>query len=751
MSDKNVNNINLKSEEVIDFSQYWSTVSSYKWRILIFTAAVVVGAFMFARSMDRVYSATTTLLIESDQAKVVSIDDVYEINTNNKEYFLTQFEVLKSRELAERVVKSLNLVKHPLFDPEQQPEKFDLKKLLGAQKEEPKTEASILRSVVKKFHAGITISPVRNTQLVNISYESSDPELSALAANRLAEEYIQSHIEAQLSVTVQAANWLTERLDGLQEKLRQSEQRLQDYRESAGLVDVKGVQTLDAEELEELTQSYVEASKVRSEFEAIHQQVQALGGNPSLETLLTIPSIAENELVQTLREEQVLADRKVAELSKRYGPKHPKMIAAMSDAEQALTSLMYQTRRVSRGLESRYLGALKTEQTFKREISEAKARFQNVNRKEFKLRELERDVEANRELYELFLTRAKETSEAEGLQSPHARIVDPAVVPSIPVAPNENLIVAAAGFMSLMIGVCLALVFEAMNNTFRTPDDVEERLGLRMLGFLPLESKNKSKLPFEGFKLGAKGVFPEAIRTVRTSLVLADSSESQNIILITSSIPGEGKSTTALNLARALGQVEKVLLIDADMRRPTLSRVLDLPRGAPGLSNWVAGTSKVSDIIYRMDDWPVDVMPSGIIPHNPLELLTSKRFASALDKLKEHYDRIVIDSAPVCAVSDALVLASYADVLVYLIKSNSTSTSIVAKGVGSFKGINIPKFGILNQVDVRKSGQYYMEYFNNYGYTSEDEFNAQVKYQKPKNNEVDYVQNKVFAAKDVKM
>jgi len=733
----------LREEDDIDLAKYWAIVKQHRWNILGLMAVVTLLAVMMTFSLDNVYRATTTVLIESEQANIVSIEDVYGVDTHGKGYFQTEFEILKSRELSERVVRKLGLTTHPLFDPRQQKEGFSLRSLIPTEsKTETPTESEILYAVVKKMRTSLEVLPVPNTQLVHVTFESVDPELAAEITNALAEEYIASQLEAKLDVTVQAAGWLTERLGGLRQKLQESEARLQEYRESADIVDDGGMRKLGRGELEELTQRYVDATKTRSEAETLHLQVQSMGPSASVEQLMSIPEVLLDPLVQSLHEEKSLSDRKVAELGKRYGPKHPKMIAAKADAAEALSALDYQVRRVVKGFTTEYRGATQIERAVKSQIESAKERFQGVNRKEFKLIELEREVEANRQLYDMFLNRAKETGEAEGMQTAHARIIDPAIAPRLPVKPNKQLIVFLAIAASVVLGIVLAFFLEFLNNTVRTPDDVEDKLGLPMLGFLPLEQHNKSKLPFEGFTLNQKGGFSEAIRTVRTSLMLQSIDEPHKVTVVTSSVPGEGKSTVSLNLARALGQVENVLLIDADMRRPTISRVFDLPRGAAGLSNVVAGTALLEDAVFRMDDFPVDVMPSGVIPNNPLELLSSKRFTALIENLKHRYDRIIIDSAPTHAVSDALVLSKNADELVYIVKSDSTSTDLAIKGLTRLREVNAPVAGvILNQVNIAKVaryGAYYKDYYEGYGYTSEEEFNAQKAYQKSRDNEHRY-------------
>ncbi len=743
-------------EAVIDLSYYWSVVFRHKWNIAAFVFVVALITFLFTFSMDKVFRSSATLLIESEEARVVGIEGVYSSGRRRGEdYFLTQFEILKSRELAERVVENMELVTHPQFDPRQQEEGFSLRKMLFPTDDEevlPPSEEAIFQSVVDRVRGSTSISPVRKTHLVRVSYESSNPEVAAALANAFAQAYIESHLDSKMGVTVEAAGYLRERLEGLRQTLRESEQKLQEYRESEGLIDVQGVQTLKADELEELTRRYADASQKRSEAETLYLQVKALGDNPSYEELVSIPSVLRNPLVQNLREDQSLANRKVVELSKRYGPKHPKMIAAKSDAAQTLSELEYQARRVAQGIETDYRGAQQTERTIESQISGAKSRAQGVNRKEFRLRELEREVEANRELYDMFLVRAKETTEAQGLSSANARIVDRAIQPKHPIKPQKKRILMIAVVLSGSVGVMLAFLLEALNNTLRRPEDVEEKLGVPLLGYLPLESKNKSKLPFEGFKLEEKGGFSEAIRTVRTSLMLQNIDKANKITLVTSSVPSEGKSTVSLNLARVLGQVERVLLIDADMRRPTMTRVIDLPKGAAGLAELTAGTAELANVVFRMDDHKVDVIPSGVIPSNPLELLESKRFERVLDKLSEHYDRIIIDCAPIHAVSDALVLSKKADEMVYVIKADSTDFGLIEKGLRRLEEIKAPLVGvILNQVNVVKAGRdggYYTAYYENYGYSSEEEFNAQTAYQKVRDDEHNYQQAKPLKAID---
>lgn len=709
-------------EEIIDLRHYWRVLMQHKWSIAAFSIMVSVVSILVVFSLKPIYQATTTVLIENQQTKILSIEDVYGINTTNKEYFLTQFEILKSRDLAERVIRRLKLDRHPSFAPPQQESGVGVWAFLGVDDEPSVTDQSdSFDAVVAKFINNLVISPVRKTQLVKIHYASEDPKLAALIANTLADVYIESHLEAKLGVTKKAADWLGDRLGDLRTTVQISEKRLQAYRDDFQLVDLEGVQTLDAEELEQITRRYVDAKNMRSQAQTVYEQIKALGNDPEFDKLMAIPSILRNDLVQALKREEVAASRYVAELSQRYGPKHPKMIAAQLSADSALKALRTQVVGVAESITADYNAARSTEISLERQLDQSKQRLQSVNRQEFKLRELEREVETNRHLYDMFLQRSKETDHAEGLQAAHARIIDPAVAPRLPVKPKKKLIVILAAVASAMFAAALVLLRDALNNTVRTPDDVEEKLHASLLGFLPLVKHNKSDMAYEGFLSDSKSSFSESVRTIRTGLMLSAIDEPHKITIVTSSVPNEGKSTVALNLAEAVGQMEKVLLIDGDMRKPVLGRTLGLSRTAPGLSNLVAGTADFRECVQKLPGTTVDVLASGVIPGNPLELLSSKRFSTVLQKLRQHYDRIIIDSAPTHAVSDSMVLSTFADAVVYVVKADATAAPLAAKGIKRLRGIAAPVTGVvLNMVDIEKSSSYdayYADYYRGYGYT----------------------------------
>ena len=722
-------NSNLNSRnsavEVIDLGHYWNVVRRQLKKIIALSVVTTLIAILVVFSLTAKYSATSTLLIEASESKIVSIEEVYGLNGGNSEYLLTQFEILKSRDMAKRVVEKLELVNYAEFNPfhPSNEKGFSLKTfILGEGDAEPPTPEDIINKTTDVFWESVSISPVRKTQLVKISVMSESPELAQRAANAMANAYIESQLEAKVGLTQQASEWLTDRLGGLKASLSLSEKNLQAFREANNLVDVKGVSTLVADELGQITSKLVDARSIRLEVESNYNQIKQLD-ELSYESLTSLQFILADPLISRLTETQSNTELKVAELSKRYGTKHPKMIAAQSDLDAVKESVLSQMKKLATGIENSFATAKAKEASLLKSLEITKKKMRDINRTEFALGELVRAVKGDRALYETFFKRIRETSATGDLQTANARIVDSAVVPQHPVKPKKKLIVALVLVVSLMFGIALAFLLDALDSTIKNADDIDHKLGFSVLGIVPLlprvaakELKNAlekgegvdiNKTPVRAFIHSDNHAFKESIRTLRTSLTLASLESPAKCLLFTSSIPGEGKTTSSVNLAAAYGQMEKTLLIDADMRRPSVAKQLRLPAGFKGLSNAVAYPETLDESIHHIEDLNIDVMPSGVIPPNPLELLASKNFEKILTILRERYDRIIIDSPPIGAVSDALYLSTLTDGLVYVIKADATKDKLIKTGLARLDQSNARILGVvLNQLDTEKEYRY---------------------------------------------
>lgn len=714
----------IDDDEFIDLGQILRAILRYKWGIAGLALTVTIATGFYVYSLQPVYRAAGSLQLEAQDRDLMSVEEYYRAGQFGYDYFQTQFEILKSRSLAENVVRKLQLHKHPHFlpDPEEEQDSgwfdfdFSLQTLLpAAHKEVPEqlSEAELeereIKAVTNIVAGSLQVAPVDFSHLAYLSVEMSDPQLAAQIVNELMAEFIASDLEQRLSGTVQATGWLDERLSHLREQLRMSELALQEFRDAEGLVSVDGETTLGGSELQLLSQRLEDARRARIEAQNIMEDVQGMT-NASIEELMTVPAVLQHQLIRDLTKTQSAAERKVAELGKRYGEKHPQMIAARSDVSAADRDLAREVRKVVSGIEREYEVALRNEEQLQATWEASKSELQEFNRIEFRLQELQREVDTSRQLYDIFLARVKSLSETGGFERPHARIVDRAAVPERPVKPNKRLSLMLALFLSTLFGCAVAYLLELLDNTIKTPEDVADKLSVPLLGALPRMDTGKGAKPANLWQQ-PQGVFAEAVRTIRTSLVLGSLDTPAQVVLVTSTLPEEGKSSTVLNLGAAFAQMEKTLVIGADLRRPSLALKCELTANHKGLSHYVSGAASLEDCIEPVANMGMDVMPAGLIPPNPLEMLGSKRFADALNALRRNYDRIIVDSAPTQPVSDALVLASLADAVIYVVKADSTSTHDVQKGLAALQANNALLTGVvLNQYDLKGAGKDYYNY-----------------------------------------
>lgn len=702
--------------DTLDIVEYWRAISKRRWSILGLTLAVALLATLVVSGIRPTFRAAATLLIEQGKSKIVSIEEVYSQGLIQREYYQTQAEILKSEDLARKVIARLKLTAHPDFDPRQAEPGWTSRLLGGASPKDapPASEEDILKSVVGKFRRDLSVQLVRNSQLAQIVFVAHDRQLAAKVPNALADIYIESDLDARLAMTQKASEWLRERMGELKSKVDSSERSLQDFRDKERIIDAKGVALSGAsKQLEEFTRSLVEARQKRAEAESAYTMVQQIRAGKAQVNFDSIPAVLRNSSVQRMKEQEADADRRLSDAAKRYGPEHPKMIQARAELEAAKESTRKQVELVVGGISRDYEVARANEVAVERALSQSKGDIQGLNRKEFQLGVLEREVLQNRNLYDMFVNRLKETNAAGDLQTTIARVVDPATVPGSPFAPNRNQIVLIAAIIALIAAAMLALLLDRLSNTLNSTSDVEHRLGVPALGILH-KIKGFVKKGFISelaFFNDTQSTFAEAVRTVRTSVLMSALDDPHKVVVITSSVPEEGKTTLSFNLACALGQVKKVLLVDGDLRRPKIGKLVGRDRKLPGLADLVAGQAQVSQCIFFDERSGIHILPAGTVPPNPLELLSSKKFAEVIAKLKDAFDIIIIDSAPLQLVSDAQVLSQFASSVIYVVKADATPYQVAQNGLKKLRRINAPLLGVvLNQLDLEKAEKYYGEY-----------------------------------------
>ena len=723
-------------EDIIDLSHYFRVINQSKWRILSLALIVTFLVALIVLSLTPVYKATSSLLIESEETNIVSIEQVYGLDASKKEYFETQYEILKSRYIAEKVVNKLALDSHPVFIEkleESNTSAFDgikstvksLLTFLPQKAREPlsEDEQAQLRKelLITLFSENLTISPVPNTQVVKIAYTSESPRLAAEVANAVAEVYIESYLEAKFDMTSKATSWLNDSLAGLRNKLEVSEKKLAEFYQREQLVNLDGVVGLASEELQGLSEQLLQAENRLKQSEIIFEQVQNFNGDPA--ELAAMPAVQNHPSIQNVKEAELKAQSNVSELSKVYGPKHLKMISAQAELASVKQTLENQVASLISGITSEYRQAQSQVNRLRVAVASAKDEYRKLTTLESKRRVLQREVDTNQQLYDSFFTRLQETSEVEGFESANARVLDRATLPVEPFKPKKSLILIATLVMSAGFGVFIALVLDFLNSGIRSVEDVERKLGQRMMGLIPWQPhRKKDDLPLREFFDTSNHVFSEAIRTLRTSIQLLDLTGDKKVVMVTSSVPKEGKTTVSINLAFAMGQIGKTLLIDTDLRKPAIAKRFGMPGFQPGIANLVAGTHSLDECLCNDVASNIDVITAGSATPNPQELLMSDNFKKVISDLAEQYEHIIIDTAPIQAVSDAIIVSESADMLFHVVKADATNEKIVSSGLERFMRVGKRIDGvILNQVDVKKAGNgyAYTGYYDKYGYGSE--------------------------------
>jgi capsular exopolysaccharide synthesis family protein len=686
-----------------------------KRRFTILTALVVLASLVsIATFLSKpVYKGTVQILIEKENPNVLSFQEVLALEAADTSYYQTQYRILQSRTLARKVINELGLAQLAEFQPRRGIRVFGIK--LAAGKAGASGDLARQTDIVDVFLSKLEVEPIRNSRLVEVSFLSWDAELAARVANVVAQKYVEQDLEARLAVTRQAVGWLNEQVTELKRKVQESEKALQDYKEKEGLIGFDERQNIVIQKLSDLNRAVTEAQTQRIGVETVYRQLKAVTRNPAM--IESLPLVIQNRLVQDLKVTYVGLQAEYSKLSAKYGPKHPEMIRINSQLKLMREKIRAEVSNVVASIETEYRVALQKERSLKAALDSQKLEAQRLNEKAIRYSVLAREAESNQQLYDALLRRMKETGVATGLRTSNIRIVDKAEVPLKPFRPRKGWNIALSLLGGLVLGIGLAFFFEYLDDTVKTPDDLSRYAAIPFLGPVPVISMEEG-----GGKVGA-GLFAlprsaaaEAYRSLRTSLLFSSSGSPPASILVTSPLPLEGKTTTAVNLAHALAQSDKkVILVDCDMRKPGLHRELGL-ENERGLSNFIVGTSRLEEVIQNTDQPNFQVIPCGPIPPNPSELLGSDKLIELLRELSAAYDHVILDSPPVTVVTDPVVLSKAVDGVVLVIKASVTSKEALKSAKKQLADVGSKILGgVLNQLDERKGKYYYHGYYYHYG------------------------------------
>lgn len=724
------NNLNAEKNDVIDFNHYWKILKRRKWNVIVAIAISIVCAIFYLSKATPIYEASSTIQADPVQPNA-SAQDQYVMNSMVFLFYETQYEIISSRKVAERVVDKLNLVEKYKIENKLNNENeegsllgstIDWFKGIFQSQEQNKsstnqlTDEQIKTLIAKSIQSNLNVSGGTQSQIIDIKFQSEDPVLASDIVNSISEAYIEFGLESRLSQIQDTAEWLSEQLNDLRKNLQKSEDALRDFRLSQNLMDTEQQQRITNTQLSTLNTELVKAQTDVSQWEELQSQVTSYENGAA--DIRTLGPVLQSSTVRELVREESILSRKVKELSERYGEKHPKMVAARSDLTSAQLTIENEVNKIVENIKKEYKSAKAQEANIKRLINEKHNELQSYQGDSFELTRLEREVENNRRIYESFLGRLMEADVSGDYDASNIRVIDKATVPEYPVKPRGSLVILFALFLGSICGMLIALAKELLGNVFRTPDQLEKELNVSSLGITPLVLK-KDTQPELQYIVDQRSNFSEAINTIRTGILFSNIDNPPRTTLITSTHGSEGKTTLSINLAVALSQLDKTVLLELDLRKPVIAKDLAI-KNQPGIVDYFADKS-IADIVQKIDTVPqLDVLVCGKIPVNPTELISSNKFSEFLGELKGIYKYIVIDSPPTLPVTDSCVLSKYADATVMAVKAEDTKITTVKESINRLRKVNANLTGVvLTQASKQKLSYYGEHYYQDdyYGVT----------------------------------
>jgi succinoglycan biosynthesis transport protein ExoP len=703
-----------RSSEDLDPHEIVRILYRRRWAMVTIFAIIVLTTVVHAFTATPVFEARTRLLIETDDPSVVSFKAVVDEGQPNPDYYQTQYGILQSRELARRTIDSLRLWNSDSAGTAPRPSIWS-RLWPEAAPETPvaqaaNTDEAFAQSVaIDRFLGNLTVEPIRNSRLVDVKFRSADSQLAAKVANQLAKHYIEHSLEYKFTASRDASSWLSEQLAEQRKVVEAAETRLQRYREENDAVSVDDAGNIVVQKLAELNSALTRAKTERMQKETVERQLLAVENNPAV--LDAFPVVLENTYIQHQKAELADLQRQRAQLADKLGDLHPDMVKINSAIASAQAKVQAETANVVSSLHTEYKAAVAQEQSLTRALEDQKREALSMNRKAIDYGVLSRDAESSRQVYNSLMQRAKETGVSGELRSSNIRIIDRAEQPRKPVTPNRTLDILLGVVGGLILAVAFAFFYEYLDSRLKDPDEIRACLGLAPLGMLPALGQQRTTGPLL-LNNGVPPNFSEMFRTIRTNILFSSPDSAPRTLAVTSTGPGEGKTLVSSNLAVACALAgQRVLLIDADMRRPQMHDLFDVEL-SPGLSNIIVGDAKASAALTKTSVSGLWIMPAGRTPPNPVELLGSARFKEVLASLSQHFDTIVIDTPPAMVVADPLVVATIASGVVFVVGSEMTSRHTARAVIDQLERGHARILGaVLNRVEFGKNRYYYARYY----------------------------------------
>ena len=692
------------------------------WRhkriVMAVAVACVVLAIIVTLMMTPYYRATATLQIDRDSVNIVKVDGFDPSQTGEDRSFLqTQYKLLQSRSLAEHVSIRLGLMDDEAFLPKQATGLFVSLRNLFSQ---PDDEASEQKQMVRRQSAiltvlanGLTVRGVPNSKIVEVSFDHSNPEVARRVADAFARTFITDNLDRKYASSSYARTFLEERLQQLKVRLEENEKELRDYAEEYQIVRLDNEDSLISAKLGAMNENLSKAKDETIRLEAIWKEAENSSG-------LNLSKVQENKVIQDIRIRRDDLASQYQEKLNIFKPGFPEMVQMKARIDEFDRAIQQQIKNIKESIRKDYLAALAREEGVRQEIASLEESLNDQRKKAIKYNILKREVDTSKTLYEGLLQRYKEIGVAGGVGTNNISLIDAPIFPDRPRTPNLTLNLALGMIIGLLVGIGAAIAIDSLDTRFKIPDEVEAALGIPILGVIPKASREG----YEEALADPRSGIAEAYRSLRTSIQFSTSRGTPKSIYVTSSKQGEGKSTTSLVLATKFTQLgSRVLLIDSDMRKPSMHRKMSVPNES-GLSNFLIGNMKFSDLVQKTDNPALDVITAGPIPPNPAELLASSRTVDLLRIGGEEYDLIVFDGPPLLGLADSVIMNSLVDSTIIVVAANDCRKNVAIGALRRLQGGRNRVIGaVFTKYDATQSGYGYgygYGYGDYYAYGSDD-------------------------------
>ena len=719
----NKSDYDIYIEEGSSLNDYIYVIKRRKWVVL---ACLVISIFVVGVvtvMMERIYKATIMVEIAPENPKVTGFQEVMDLQIQQQdEFYETQYKLLKSRSLALEVINELDLKSHPEFDVNKKPGIIAVIKntivstinnALPSKKDEypieHHKELSEQEMLVSAFLYRVKVTPDRDSRLVEVSFESVDPKLSALAVNTLADQYIEWVLEKKLGVTKSAVQSLSKQLSKVKSKLEKTQEELSQFAKKWDIVSLDKDLNLTYKQLADLNNALAKAETERLSREAIYEEVKA--GNYEL-----LPQVINDPTIRHLKTEYVKLKSQFDHLDARFGSNYPDMKELSAQVARIQSEIENQLNEIARSIQKGYAAAKKLEDMLRQRTDVQKTRAGELNELAIHYQMLEGEVSTNKGIYQNLLQRLKETEVTSGIRATNVQVIDYAFPPLSPYKPNLIFNTFIAAIMGLMAGVMLAFGFEHFDQTIRDEEDVKKRLPIPFMGKIPAVEKSERRSLEKVVYTHPLSKVSEAFRVLKTSVLysLRDHG-TPKALLVTSTQPLEGKTTVSCNLALTMVQSGlSVVLVDADLRRPRLHNIfLKGVKNGFGLSSYLSEEpdSDIASIVYPSEINGLDIIPAGPIKLNPADLIDSKRMKDLLDNLVKKYDHVILDSIPVMELADTRLLSRQVDSVLLVASVGIARREVLQNSVEELVKVGARIIGVvINRLD------YGSRYGNAYDY-----------------------------------